>query len=68
MIIWAWLRLLKICFNFYIRSIFPTLYLGRFISLKKKTFAFDDKLNILGFEGTIEELRPLTKHQDKVKN
>lgn len=34
----------------------------------KKTFAFDDKLDILGFEGTNEGLRPSTKHRDKVKN
>ena len=42
--------------------------MGRFTSLGKKTFAFDDKLDILGFEGTNEGLRSSTKHRDKVKN
>lgn len=34
----------------------------------KKTFTFDNKLDILGFEGTSKELRSSTKHWDKVKN
>ena len=31
-------------------------------------FAFDDKFNILGFERTAERLKPIIKHQNKVKN
>ena len=31
-------------------------------------YAFDEKLDILGFEGTSTGLRPSTKHRDKVKN
>lgn len=34
---------------------------------RKKTFVFDNKLDILGFEGISERLRPLPKHRDKVK-
>lgn len=38
--------------------------MGQFIL----SFAFDGKLDILGFEGTGKGLRPSSKHRDKVKN
>lgn len=49
-----------ICFS---RVDFGPVYLTR-----KKMLAFNDKLDILGFERTDEGLRPSTKHRDKVKN
>ncbi len=55
-------------FQFLHKTYFPQVAFGPVYLTGKKTFAFDDKLDILGFEGTTEGLRPSTKHRDKVKN
>ena len=48
---------------YFLRVVFGSVYLT-----EKKTFAFDDELDILDFEGTGEGLRLSIKHRDKVKN
>lgn len=55
-------------FKFLHETYFPRVVFGPVYLTGKKTFAFDDKLDILGFEGTGEGLRPSSKHRDKVKN
>ncbi len=55
-------------FQFLHETYFPQVAFGPVFLTGKKTFAFDDKLDILSFEGTNKELRPSTKHRDKVKN
>ncbi len=55
-------------FQFLYKTYFLQVAFGPVYLTERKTFAFHDKLDILSFEETNEELRPSTKHQDKVKN
>ena len=55
-------------FQFLHETYFPFVAFGPVYPTRKKTFEFDDKLDILGFVGTNKWLRPSTKHRDKVKN
>ena len=55
-------------FQFLYKTYFLQVAFGPVYLTERKTFAFHDELDILSFQETNEELRPSTKHQDKVKN
>lgn len=55
-------------FKFLHEIYFSYVVFGPVYLIGKKTFAFDDKFDILGFEVTGEGLRSSIKHWDKVKN
>lgn len=61
-------KIFKDMYEFLHETYFPRVAFGPVYLTGKKTFAFDDRLDILSFEGTAEGLRPAIKYQDKVKN
>lgn len=55
-------------FLFLYKTYFPYILFRPVFLIGKKTYQFDEQLNILGFEKTNTGLRPFTKYRDIVKN